>query len=61
MAVLSTLGSLVMLMALRGFGNASWGIMCPAVLWVVRGAALGAATYPYRLRRRGNRRSCARG
>ncbi|MDJ0382279.1 NYN domain-containing protein [Streptomyces sp. G-G2] len=46
------------LMAVRGFELTSWGITGPAVLWVVWGAALGAATYLYQLRRRGVCRSC---
>ncbi|WP_405929214.1 NYN domain-containing protein [Streptomyces griseus] len=41
------------LMAVRGFEAASWGITGPAILWVVWGAALGAATCLYYLRRRG--------
>ncbi|WP_330330495.1 NYN domain-containing protein [Streptomyces sp. NBC_00536] len=47
-------------MAVRAFEAASWGITGPAILWVVWGAALGAATYLYHLRRRGQCRSCAR-
>ncbi|MDA5283197.1 NYN domain-containing protein [Streptomyces sp. Isolate_45] len=46
------------LMGLRGFEATSWGIMGPAILWAVWGAALGAATYLYHLRRRGRCRSC---
>ncbi|OCC10850.1 hypothetical protein [Streptomyces sp. PTY087I2] len=49
------------LMAVRGFEAASWGITGPAILWVVWGAALGAATYLYYLRRRGVCRSCEQG
>ncbi|WP_328789115.1 hypothetical protein [Streptomyces sp. NBC_00273] len=38
-----------------------WGTNYPAMLWVVWGAALGAATLAYYLRRRGTCGYCARG
>ncbi|MFI5712588.1 NYN domain-containing protein [Kribbella sp. NPDC051620] len=39
----------------------SWGVAMPGTLWVVWGAALGAATYAYYLRRRTTCRRCGRG
>ncbi|ADB34609.1 hypothetical protein Kfla_5603 [Kribbella flavida DSM 17836] len=44
-------------------GNLSseWGLAMPGVLWIVWGAALGAATYAYYLRRRGTCARCHRG
>jgi hypothetical protein len=38
-----------------------WGLALPGTLWVVWGAALGAATYAYYLRRRTTCRRCRRG
>lgn len=38
-----------------------WGLAMPGTLWVVWGAALGAATYAYYLRRRSTCRVCGRG
>jgi ribosomal protein L37E len=39
----------------------NWAINAPGMLWVVWGAALGAATYAYYLRRRTTCRRCGRG
>ncbi|MBO2445902.1 hypothetical protein J4573_02260 [Actinomadura barringtoniae] len=44
-----------------GFDADSWAVNAPGVLWVVWGAALGAATLAYHLRRRGPCRHCHRG
>jgi hypothetical protein len=41
--------------------GSSWGLAMPGTLWVVWGAALGAATYAYYLRRRTTCRRCGRG
>ncbi|TDU91442.1 hypothetical protein EV138_5048 [Kribbella voronezhensis] len=41
--------------------NDEWGLVLPGTLWVVWGAALGAATYAYYLRRRTTCRRCGRG
>jgi hypothetical protein len=38
-----------------------WGLAMPGTLWVAWGAALGAATYAYYLRRRTTCRRCGRG
>ncbi len=42
-------------------GASLWGLTVPGTLWVVWGAALGAATYAYYLRRRTTCRRCGRG
>ena len=44
-----------------GIEPAAWATNAPGMLWIVWGAALGAATYAYHLRRRGNCRRCGRG
>jgi ribosomal protein S14 len=52
------------LMNLRLPGDNSgseWGLAGPGILWVAWGAALGAATYAYYLRRRTTCRRCGRG
>jgi hypothetical protein len=41
--------------------GSEWGLAMPGTLWVVWGAALGAATYAYYLRRRTTCRRCGRG
>ncbi|GAA0960799.1 hypothetical protein GCM10009554_76300 [Kribbella koreensis] len=41
--------------------GSEWGLALPGTLWVVWGAALGAATYAYYLRRRTTCRRCGRG
>ncbi|MGW4944012.1 NYN domain-containing protein [Actinoplanes sp. NPDC004185] len=38
-----------------------WGLRLPSVAWILWGAALGAATITYHLRRRGACRHCGRG
>ncbi|KAA2261818.1 NYN domain-containing protein [Solihabitans fulvus] len=49
-------------MAIRGWNQPQgWGTTYPAMLWMVWGAALGAATLAYYLRRRGACRVCHRG
>ncbi|MFF2650670.1 NYN domain-containing protein [Streptomyces sp. NPDC058045] len=48
------------LMAARDYDTAMWGTLGPAILWVLWGAALGAATYCYYLRRRGQCTCCGR-
>lgn len=49
------------LMNIRLQEDNSWGMVLPGTLWVVWGAALGAATYAYYLRRRTTCRRCGRG
>lgn len=49
------------LMNIRIQDDNSWGMVLPGTLWVVWGAALGAATYAYYLRRRTTCRRCGRG
>jgi hypothetical protein len=44
-----------------GLGEANWGTTAPGLLWPLWGAALGAATLAYYLRRRGACASCGRG
>ncbi|MDH6127476.1 NYN domain-containing protein [Kitasatospora sp. GP82] len=39
----------------------TWGTTGPGILWIVWGAALGAATLAYHLRRRSTCRQCGRG
>jgi hypothetical protein len=49
------------LMNIRLQGDNDWGLVLPGTLWVVWGAALGAAAYAYYLRRRTTCRRCGRG
>ena len=44
-----------------GVSRTSWALTGPSVLWTVWGAALGAATLFYHLRRRGACRTCGAG
>ena len=44
-----------------GLGGENWGATAPGLLWPLWGAALGAATYAYYLRRRGRCNRCGRG
>jgi hypothetical protein len=43
-----------------GLGGANWGATAPGLLWPLWGAALGATTYAYYLRRRGRCARCGR-
>ncbi|MCX5584966.1 NYN domain-containing protein [Streptomyces erythrochromogenes] len=58
-SVVAVPGGLMMIRA--GNQPFGWGTNYPAMLWVVWGAALGAATLAYYLRRRGTCGYCAQG
>ncbi|MFC9583726.1 NYN domain-containing protein [Streptomyces yangpuensis] len=58
-SVVAVPGGLMMIRA--GNQPFGWGTNYPAMLWVVWGAALGAATLAYYLRRRGTCGHCAQG
>ncbi|MER5642505.1 NYN domain-containing protein [Kitasatospora sp. NPDC002227] len=50
-----------LMMARAGLSADMWGTNGPGILWIVWGAALGAATLAYHLRRRGSCRHCGLG